>query len=122
MLETLRKVVEAGMGAMSSKKADALARRLVEQGQAGKEQMSRVARDLAEWSRKNGERLAALVRREIRKQMPSLGVASRSEVESLKKRVAALEGKGTRKTTARKTTAKRTTAARKPSSARKRTT
>jgi polyhydroxyalkanoate synthesis regulator phasin len=121
MLDALRKYVEAGMGALPSKRAEALARKLVEQGQAGKEQVGRVTRELVEWSRKSGERLAGLIRREVRKQVTALGVASKSEVEALKKRVAELEGKGGRKaTTARKrTTAKKTTA--KKSTARKRT-
>ena len=48
MLETLRKYVEAGMGALSSKRAETLAQKLVEQGQAGREQVGRVAKDLVE--------------------------------------------------------------------------
>ncbi|HZA60899.1 MAG TPA: hypothetical protein VE754_04350, partial [Actinomycetota bacterium] len=74
---------------------------------------------LMEWSRKNGERLAQTIRREVKRQIVALGVATKGEVESLKKRVAALEAKPgrapARKTTARKTTARKT-------AARKRTT
>jgi polyhydroxyalkanoate synthesis regulator phasin len=124
MLDTLRKYVEAGMGAISSRRAEELARKLAEQGQARKEQVGAVAHDLMEWSRKNGERLAQTIRREVKRQIVALGVATKGEVESLKKRVAALEAKPgrapARKTTARKTTARKTTA--RKTAARKRTT
>jgi polyhydroxyalkanoate synthesis regulator phasin len=92
MLDTVRKYVEAGMGALSSKNAEELARNLVKRGEARKEQASRLARDLAEWSRQSRVRLTAVVQREVKKQVGALGFATKGEVESLKRRIRTLEG------------------------------
>lgn len=100
MLDTVRKYVEAGMGALSSKRAEEVARSLVKRGEAGKEQATKIARDLAEWSKKSRDRLTVVVQREVKKQVGALGFATKSEIESLRKRVRALESK-TRGTTSR---------------------
>jgi polyhydroxyalkanoate synthesis regulator phasin len=118
MLETIRRYVEAGREALTPKKAEELARSLVKQGQAGREQASRVARDLLQWSRKNSERLGAIIQREVKKQVANLGVATKDEVSALKRRVRELEkGSGGRRSTTRgssKSTAKRSSAKRTP--------
>lgn len=106
MLEAVRKYVEAGMGALSPKRAQELAKTLVEQGQARREQAGRVARDLLAWSKKNREKLGEVIRREVKKQVGALGIATRGDVEALKKRVRALEGK---RPAARATKAKKKT-------------
>ncbi|HZA27728.1 MAG TPA: hypothetical protein VE915_08850 [Actinomycetota bacterium] len=93
MLDTVRKYVEAGIGALSSKRAEELARSLVKRGEAGKEQATKIAKDLAEWSNKNRVRLTGMVQREVKKQVGALGFATKSEMESLRKRVRSLEGK-----------------------------
>lgn len=114
MLETIRKYVEAGMGAVSSKRAEELAKGIAKQGQAGKEQVGKLAHEILDWSKKNGERLVTTIRREVKKQVLAMGVATKAEVESLTKRVAALEGKAkTTKSTASKSTAKKSTAAKR---------
>jgi polyhydroxyalkanoate synthesis regulator phasin len=100
VLDTVRKYVEAGMGALSSKRAEELAKNLVKRGEAGKEQASKIAKDLAEWSRKNRDRLAVVVQREVKKQVGALGFATKSEIESLRRRVRSLETK-TKATTKR---------------------
>lgn len=105
MLDTVRKYVEAGMGALSSKRAEELAKSLVKRGEAGKEQATKIARDLTEWSKKNGARLTRVVQREVKKQVGALGFATKSEVESLRKRVRSLEGKT--KTPAKRTSVKK---------------
>lgn len=105
MIDTVRKYVEAGMGALSSKRAEDLARALVNQGQARREQAARIARDLLDWSRRNRERLVSTTRSEVKKQISALGVATKDDVDALKKRVRELEGK---RTTTRKTTRKST--------------
>lgn len=81
------------MGALSSKRAEELARSLVKRGEEGKDQATKIARDLAEWSKKNGARLTRVVQREVKKQVGALGFATKSEVESLRKRVRSLEAK-----------------------------
>jgi polyhydroxyalkanoate synthesis regulator phasin len=89
MLEAMRKMMEATLGVMSPSKAQALARSMMK-GE-GKEQVSKAAQDLIEWSTRNRERLTGLVRDEVRAQLKQLGVASRDEVEALRKRVRELE-------------------------------
>ncbi len=93
MLDTVRRYVEAGRDALTPKKAEELARALIEQGQARADQAGRVARDLVEWSRKNSERLRDTIRHEVQKQMSKAGVASKEEVEALKRRIRELESK-----------------------------
>jgi polyhydroxyalkanoate synthesis regulator phasin len=107
----VRKYMEAAVGTLTPAKAQQLARSLL-QGQ-GKEQVAKAAQDLLEWSNRNRQRLGELVRSEVRSQLSAIGVATKDEVDALKKRVRELE-RGT-KPTARKP------AARKPA-ARKRAT
>jgi polyhydroxyalkanoate synthesis regulator phasin len=108
--DTVRKYVEAGREALTPKKAEDLARSLAKQGEVRKDQVSRLARDLAEWSRRNSERLMEIVRSEVKRQMSRTGVATKDEVEALRRRVRELE-RGRPKVSAAKksSTAKRTT-------------
>jgi polyhydroxyalkanoate synthesis regulator phasin len=109
MLDTVRKYVEAGREALTSKKAEELARELVKQGQARRDQAGRVAKDLREWSKKNSERLRDTISREVKKQISRAGVATKDEVESLKRRIRKLESgrKTSRKAGSRKTSTAR---------------
>lgn len=91
MLDTIRRYVEAGREALTPKKAEELARALVQQGQAKAEQAGQIARDLVEWSRKSSERLQKSIRHEVQKQMEKTGVATKDEVEALKRRIRELE-------------------------------
>jgi polyhydroxyalkanoate synthesis regulator phasin len=115
MLDAVHKYVEAGREALTSKKAEELARELVKQGQARRDQVGRVAGELREWSKKNSERLRDTISREVKKQISRAGVATKDEVESLKRRIRKLEsgGKTSRKAGSKKTTARKRTAARK---------
>ncbi|MGH9169196.1 MAG: hypothetical protein ACRD02_15355 [Acidimicrobiia bacterium] len=115
MLDTVRRYVEAGREALTSKKAEEMARELVKQGQARRGQVGRVARDLRDWSKKNSERLRETISREVKKQMARAGVATKGEVESLKRRIRKLEsgGKTSRKAGPKKTVTGRKRSARK---------
>jgi polyhydroxyalkanoate synthesis regulator phasin len=119
VVDEIKKYTGAAAGKLSPKKAQELAKSLM-QGQ-GKDQVTKAAHDLLSWSNKNRERLAQVVRSEVRTQLKQMGVASRDEVDALRKRVRELEkAQGGRKTTAKRTTAKRTSAKRstaKPASA-----
>jgi polyhydroxyalkanoate synthesis regulator phasin len=117
MLDTVRKYVEAGREALTPRKAEELARSLVKQGEARREQASKLARDLVEWSRKNSERLLEIVRGEVKKQISRAGLVTKDEVEGLKRRIRELE-KGSRTGTAARPASSKAT----KSSARKRTT
>jgi len=125
-LDDLRKTMEAVVGTLSPANAQKLAKDLSEPG-AAKEQVGKLAADLLEWSNHNRERVRAFIGNEVQRQMTIMGVASRSEVDALKKRVRDLEreagmtASGRKKTAARKKTTRRTTATKK-SGARARTT
>ncbi len=113
MLDAVRKYVEAGREAISPEKAQELARSMARQGQTRADQVNRVARDLAEWSRRNSERLVRLIQREVKRQIANLGVATKEDVEGLKRRIRDLER-------ARTAAPKRATA--KPAATRSRST
>jgi polyhydroxyalkanoate synthesis regulator phasin len=93
MLDAVRRYVEAGRDALTPKKAEELARALVKQGQARADQAGRLARDLVEWSRKNSERFRDTIRHEVQKQMSKAGVATKGEVDALKRRIRELESR-----------------------------
>ena len=115
MLDTVRKYVEAGREALTPKKADELARALVQQGQARADQAGKIARDLVDWSRKSSQRLLETIRHEVQKQMSRAGVATKEEVEALKRRIRELESAAKGKTSAatpRRATTQRSAASR----------
>lgn len=110
MLDAVRKYVEAGREALTPEKAEELARALVKEGQARRDQVTRLARDLAEWSRRNSEKLLDTIRGEVKRQIARAGVATKDDVEALKRRVRKLE------TTRKPAGARKTAAARKRTS------
>jgi polyhydroxyalkanoate synthesis regulator phasin len=134
MLETLRRYVDAGRETLTPQKAQDLAQALVKRGEARRDQASALARQLLDWSRRSSERFRETVRREVRRQIARSGVATKDEVEALRRRVRDLERSGPasktsssparkktaarKKATSRKTTAKKPTARKKTTSAR----
>lgn len=111
----IRRFMEGTVGKMTPAKAQQLARSLM--GGAGKDQVSKAAQDILEWSNKNRQRMTDLVRTEVRSQMASMGFASKDEVDALKKRVRELERARPKRATAKKRTAAKKTAAAKPATA-----
>ena len=91
MLDTVRKYVEAGREALTPKKAEEMARALTKEGQARRDQVTSLARDLFEWSRQNSERLLDTIRTEVKRQLTRAGVATKDDIESLKQRIRKLE-------------------------------
>lgn len=123
VMSEVRRYMDAAMEKLSPAKAQQMARSVMK-GQ-GRDQVQKAAKDLMKWSSKSRDRLGALVRREVKAQLKTMGVATRDEVDALKKRVRELERGGAPKRAAakrpaKKTSAKRRTAAR-PASARKAT-
>jgi polyhydroxyalkanoate synthesis regulator phasin len=104
MLDAVRKYVEAGREALTPRRAEDLARTLVREGQARREQVNRLAGDLLQWSRKNSERLRATIRQEVQRQIARSGVATKDDLEPLKRRIRALES--SRSTTRRGSSSK----------------
>ena len=114
MMTDVRKLMEGAVEKLSPAKAQEIARSLVAGG--GREQVTKTAHELMEWSNKNRERVKEIVQREVRSQLKGLGVATRDEVDALKKRVRELEraaGPAPKRAAAKKTLAKRS-AAKKP--------
>jgi polyhydroxyalkanoate synthesis regulator phasin len=103
----VRKYMEAAVGKLTPARAQELARSLL-QGQ-GKDQVAKAAQDLLEWSNKNRQRLVELVRSEVRSQLSAIGVATKDEVDALRKRVRELERGTGAKTAARKPAARKRT-------------
>jgi polyhydroxyalkanoate synthesis regulator phasin len=89
-LEDVRKTIEAVIGNLTPAKAQELAKGLSDPGTA-KEQVSKAATDLLEWSQRSRDRLKDVVSREIASQMRSLGVATQADLDAVKKRVRDLE-------------------------------
>jgi glycerol-1-phosphatase len=114
-LEQVREYMEAAIGKLSPAKAQELAKSLTKKGQ-GRDQVSKAAKDLLAWSNKNKERLTSMVQTEVKSQLKTIGVASRDEVDVLRKRVRELEREQGKKSTRKRSTAKRSTAKRATSS------
>ena len=107
-VEQVRQYMEAAIGKLSPAKAQELAKSLTK-GQ-GRDQVSKAAKDLLAWSNKNKERLTSMVQTEVKSQLKTIGVASRDEVDALRKRVRELERDQGKKSTRKRSTAKRSTA------------
>jgi polyhydroxyalkanoate synthesis regulator phasin len=121
--DTVRRYVEAGREALSPGKAEDMARALARQGEIRRDQVSGLARDLVDWSRRNRERLLDLIRREVKKQISRTGVATKDDIDSLKRRVRELErGRGGAKGTAGGTKARAATTGRATKKAKRSTT
>jgi polyhydroxyalkanoate synthesis regulator phasin len=113
-LDDVRKTIEAVIGNLSAAKAQDLAKGLSDPG-AAKEQVSKMAADLLEWSQRSRDRLKEVISREVASQMKSMGVATQADLDGVKKRVRDMERRAGmtasgRSSAAKKTAAKKTTA------------
>ena len=126
-LEDVRKTVEGVIGNLTPAKAQEVAKGFSDPGTA-KEQVAKVAAELIEWSQRNRDRMKEFVGREIASQMRSVGVATQSDLDAVKKRVRDLERRAgmtasgrkvaSKKSPVKKTAAKKTSASSpKPASA-----
>jgi polyhydroxyalkanoate synthesis regulator phasin len=80
-----------GLTEVTTNRARAAARALVEQGEATASQVGALAEDLLATSRRNRESLAVLVSHEVDQAVRRLGLASAADVEALTRRVRDLE-------------------------------
>ena len=90
-MNDLRRYMEAAAGKLTPASAQQMARSIVGGQSKGREQVQRVAQDLLEWSKTNRERMTETVRREVREQLRAMGVATREDVDALRKRISDLE-------------------------------
>lgn len=118
VMSEVRRYMDAAMDRLSPAKAQQMARSVMK-GQ-GRDQVQKAAKDLMKWSGKSRDRLVALVRREVKAQLKTMGAATRDEVDALKKRIRELERGGAPKQAAAKRPAKKRSATTK-SSAKRRT-
>jgi len=122
LLDDIRKTLEATFSNLSPSKAQELAKGLMEPG-AAKDQIAKTAAELIEWSQGNRERLTTYIREEIQNQMKTMGVATRSDLDSVKKRVRDLERAAgmtaSGRSGAKKATTRKRSTAKKKSTARK---
>ncbi len=89
IVEDIRKLMEGLAGKLTPTKAQELARSLV--GEDRTEKASKFAQEMLEWQQRNLDRVRELVVREVRGQLKAVGVATQTDVDSLKKRVRTLE-------------------------------
>lgn len=119
-VDDMRKTFEAALGNLTPARAQELAKGFLEPG-AAKDQIAKSAADILEWSQRNRQRLRSAIQDEIRDQMRQMGVATRDELDALRKRVRELEratgmtASGRRRAAAKKTTAKKRSASKRTS-------
>jgi polyhydroxyalkanoate synthesis regulator phasin len=113
-VDDVRKYMEAAVGTVG-KLTPARAKQLAKQVAKGegREQVAKTARELIEWSSRNREKLTQLIRSEVRSQVKTLGLATREDLDALRKRVRELERGGrsaVKRSSAKRGAAKRATA------------
>ena len=100
--DLLKKYLDAGLAftQMTQQRAEAIVKDLVKAGEVRAEQATERRNELLERSRKNTEALMATIRKEVREQVKSLGLATQHDVENLRKEIASLKGGATAAKTA----------------------
>jgi heparin binding hemagglutinin HbhA len=90
--DVFKRYLDTGLAftAMTQARAEALVRDLVKAGEVQADQARDAVSDLVERSRKNSERLLETVRREVKEQITSLGLVSKSDLDKAEARLAAL--------------------------------
>jgi polyhydroxyalkanoate synthesis regulator phasin len=103
MLDDMRKVMRAGIDALAGGRSDEVAATLVERAQAVAEQISGLASGFLEWSAEARASLRTEVRELVARQVREMGVATKREVDALRRRIERLEeaGRGPAKATSR---------------------
>jgi polyhydroxyalkanoate synthesis regulator phasin len=91
--DLLKKYLDAGLAftQMTQQRAEAIVKDLVRAGEVQAEQATQRRNDLMERSRQNTERLVDQVRREVRDQVRSLGLATQEDVRTLRAEIASLK-------------------------------
>ena len=96
--DMLRRYLDAGMAftQLTRARAEAIVKDLVKAGELQREQTQDALEDLLERSRKNTDQLRDLVRKEIREQLASIGLATKDDIARLERK---LSGGGAKKAT-----------------------
>ncbi len=90
----IKRYVDAGIEftTLTQSRAEALVTDLVKAGEVQADQAREAVADLLERSRKSSEKLIEAVRKEVRTQITSLGLASQDDIDKLERRIAGLLG------------------------------
>ncbi len=85
----LRRYLDAGMAftQLTRARAEAIVKDLVKAGELQREQTQDALEDLLERSRKNTDQLRDLVRKEIREQLASIGLATKDDIARLERKL-----------------------------------
>ena len=106
-----KQLIETGMQFTEMRRSQAkrIAQELAAQGQIARDQLASTVDELVEMSRRRTEELSRIVRQEVQRQLGSLGVATKEDLERVERKVAALTGTtaGAKKAPATKATAKK---------------
>lgn len=110
----LSRYLDAGTQFVALTRAQARARaaELVGQGQLAQEQVQGFVDDLVDESRRRTDEMLDVVRREIQRQVKTLGIATKDDLARLESRIATKKT-STKKTSTKKKTAKKQSAAKK---------
>ena len=88
--DMLKRYLDAGMAftQLTRARAEAIVKDLVKAGELQREQTQERVDDLLERSRKNTDQLRDLVRKEIREQLASIGLATKEDIARLERKLA----------------------------------
>jgi polyhydroxyalkanoate synthesis regulator phasin len=102
--DLLKRYLDAGMAftAMTQARAEAIVKDLVRNGEVQADQARDVAAELLERSRRNTEKLLDTVRKEIRDQVSTLGLATQADIARLERWISDAMGGTVKKASARK--------------------
>ena len=86
-----KRYLEAGMQftELRRSQARAVATELVEQGQLARDQVSGAVDEIVAMSRRRSEKLQSLIRREVERQLGTLGIATKADVARLERKIKA---------------------------------
>ena len=92
--DLFKRYLDAGLAftQMTQQRAEAIVKDLVKAGEVQAEQATQRRNEILDRSRKNTEALLATIRKEVREQVKSLGLATQSDVAALRKEIASLKG------------------------------
>ena len=89
----LQRYVDAASGLtnLTTAKAEQIAKQLVKSGEAAQDQVGELVDDLLERQKKNREAIASLVKTETNRAVKAMGLATRKEVDGLKRELASVK-------------------------------
>jgi polyhydroxyalkanoate synthesis regulator phasin len=114
--DVLKRYLDAGAAftQLTQKRAEAIVSELVSAGEVQASQATQAVQELIDRSRATTEALVAQVRSEVKAQVSSLGLAPRSDIARLEKRIDAVAKAPAKKAPAKKSTAKKAPAKKAP--------